>query len=249
MTKRIKTNYPNIYKYETKKGTRYQVRRAYVINCVPGEFDKSGFKTMIAARAKLREIEEFIEKEEFGMISNPNITLDEYYQKYKEKRIVRKEWTSDSLSSIDSHYRNHLSNRYGQTPLKKIDRHSYELYLNEMLHDEGLAEESVKTYHHLMCAILNDAVRSGVLERNRLSYVKIRKDGAKPKPKNIDLANYNLFMDKAKEILTKQNYAMLYLTTFGLRRGEIMGLTQKNVVFRPDGTFIRVFTHPHAKTA
>lgn len=87
---------------------------------------------------------------------------------------------------------------------------------------------------------MNDAVRSGVLERNRLSYVKIRKEGAKPKTKNIDLANYNLFMDKAKEILTKQNYAMLYLTTFGLRRGENMGLTQKNVVFRPDGTFIRV---------
>ena len=136
---------------------------------------------MTAARAKLREIEELIENEEFGMISNPNITLDEYYQKYKEKRIVRKEWTADSLSSIDSHYRNHLSNRYGQTPLKKIDRHNYELYLNEMLHDEGLAEESVKTYHHLMCAILNDAVRSGILERNRLSYVKIRKEGAKPK--------------------------------------------------------------------
>ena len=240
MTKRIKTNYPNIYKYETKKGTRYQVRRAYVINGVPGEFDKSGFKTIMAARAKLREIEEFIEKEEFGMISNPNITLDEYYQKYKEKRIVRKEWTADSLSSLDSHYRNHLSNRFGKTPLKKIDRHNYELYLNEMLHDEGLAEESVKTYHHLMCAIMNDAVRCGVLERNRLSYVKIRKEGAKPKTKNIDIENYNLFMDKAKEILTKQHYAMLYLTTFGLRRGEIMGLTQKNVVFRPDGTFIRV---------
>lgn len=30
-----------------------------------GEFDKSGFKTMTAARAKLRE-EEFIENEEFG---------------------------------------------------------------------------------------------------------------------------------------------------------------------------------------
>jgi integrase len=93
-----------------------------------------------------------------------------------------------------------------------------------------------------MCAILNDAVRCGVLERNRLSYVKIRKKGAKPKTKNIDLANYNLFMDKAKEILTKQNYAMLYLTTFGLRPGEIMGLTQKNVVFRPDGTFIRFYS-------
>ena len=113
MTKRIKTNYPNIYKYETKKGTRYQVRRAYVINGVPGEFDKSGFKTMTAARAKLREIEEFIENEEFGMISSPNISLDEYYQKYKEKRIFRKEWTADSLSSIDSYYWNYLSNCFG----------------------------------------------------------------------------------------------------------------------------------------
>lgn len=48
-------------------------------------------------------------------------------------------------------------------------------------------------------------------------------------------------MDKAKEILTKQHYAMLYLTTFGLRRGgEIMGLTQRTWFSGRMGPFIRV---------
>ena len=57
-----KTKYPNIFSYETKKGKRYRIRRAYFLNGKKKEVDESGFKTLPEVRVRLAKIEEKLDK-------------------------------------------------------------------------------------------------------------------------------------------------------------------------------------------
>lgn len=85
-------------------------------------------------------------------------------------------------------------------------------------------------------SLLNHAVDVGVIERNRLKRIHISQGDYKPKKKHLTITEYNKFMASAKEVVTdKVDYSMIYLSTFGLRRGEIMGLTSRYINFDDNG--------------
>ncbi|HGQ5840512.1 TPA: hypothetical protein ACL0HF_002131, partial [Streptococcus pneumoniae] len=101
-----KTKYPNIYYYETAKGKRYYVRRSFFFRGKKREKSKSGFTTLPQARAALVELEQQIQEQELGI--NTNLTLDQYWDIYSEKRLSTGRWNDTSYYLNDNLYKNHI---------------------------------------------------------------------------------------------------------------------------------------------
>lgn len=230
MTKRTKTKYPNIFSYETQKGTKYQVRRKYFMNGQEKEVNESGFTTLNLAKARLREIENQIEEEELGLINNKSITFDRYLALYIQSK--ENSWTKDTKYSVENVCKTQLSPQYGNTPLSKINRIDHQMFLDNKL--KKYSRDTVRGMHNVMTAIMNDAVYTGVLERNRLVRMKINESAIPTKNKVITLEQYRIWIKTAEEILSKRYFTMVYLTTFGMRRGEVMGLKKKYITLLHD---------------
>lgn len=230
--KRKETKYPNIYEYYTKKGKRYAVRIGYTHEGEKEEFNQMGIKTIAAAKAILREAEENIDNSETGLVKNKNITVREYYPLFTEDKLNSESWNKTSLQTYNSMFTNHILPEYGDTPLLKLNRVQYQRFVNRKITDEQFSPETVRSMNNCFMTLLNHAVDVGVIERNRLRRIHITDGDYKPKKKHLTIEEYNRFMTVAKDVITnKMDYCMIYLSTFGLRRGEIMGLTPRYIRF------------------
>lgn len=231
MTKYTKLEkYPNIFSYETKKGKRYRIRRGFFDDQgKKGEIDESGFKTIPQAKVRLAEIELMLDKREIGYFTKKNITCDEYYSDFSMRRVKTKIWSPDTKRSNDMNWRNHISPTFGHIPLSKLNRATYELWVANQLED--FARSSVLSYHETFMNMLNDAVTLGFLERNRLQRVYIGESAKSPRSKYFSFESYKNWMRAAEKYLSAYDFAFVYLSVFGLRRGEIMGVRSSSFHF------------------
>lgn len=217
-----KTKYPNILTYETKSGTRYRIRKKVRADGLEDVIDESGFKTIAHAKARLREVENNIDKSELGYIRSQKLTVTEYYEEYANRKSMSHVWSIESKSSNDCLFKKHIKPVFGNTPLLKLKRSTYETFVTKKL--ETLRRESVKSIHNLFMAMINDAVNNGVIERNRLQHVLIGESAIPAKEKHVTLKDYHVWMETAENILTKYEFSMVYLCAYGLRRGEVCGI-------------------------
>jgi len=229
-----KTKYPNIYYYETAKGKRYYVRRSFFFRGKKREKSKSGFTTLPQARAALVELEQQIQDQELGI--NTNLTLDQYWDIYSEKRLSTGRWNDTSYYLNDNLYKNHVKPKFGSTLLKNLDRNEYELFIAEKLQNH--TRYTVQTLNSSFMALLNDAVKNGNLLSNRLKGVFIGQSDIPAANKKVTLKEFKTWIAKAEEIMPKQFYALTYLTIFGLRRGEIFGLRPMDITQNDNGRAI-----------
>lgn len=233
MPKYIKTDYPNIYTYQTKAGTtKYRIRKKISFRGSSTIIDESKFKTLAHAKARLRQIEEQADKSEPGYIRNHKLTVEEYYKEYSERKLRKKIWSKDSFASNDSLFKKHIQPVFGKTPLIKLYRPDYEDFIEEKL--KTYRYGSVKTIHTMFMAMLNDAVNNGVTERNRFQRIEIGGSKIPAKNKRVSLKDYNLWMDTAKMILSKYAFSIIYLCVYGMRRGEVCGLRSSVVSYDDD---------------
>lgn len=232
-----KTKFPNIFSYQTKRGIRYRIRRGYFSNGIKKEIDESGFKTLNEVKVRLADIEKLIDKEDLGYFTKKNLTCDEYYQEYSMKKVKTQVWSADTKRSNDANWKNHLSPTFGNVPLAKLDRKTYELMIAEKLKEK--ARTSVKAYHNTFMNMLNDAVIDGLLERNRLKRIHIGESAIEPKKKYFSFEHYQRWMLAAEKNLPSYDFTFVYLSVFGLRRGEILGI-RKNAVHENIGFKTRI---------
>ena len=229
-----KTKYPNIYYYETAKGKRYYVRRSFFFRGKKREKSKSGFTTLPQARAALVELEQQIQDLELGI--NTNLTLDQYWDIYSEKRLSTGRWNDTSYYLNDNLYKNHIKPKFGSVLLKNLDRNEYELFIAEKLQNH--TRYTVQTLNSSFMALLNDAVKNGNLLSNRLKGVFIGQSDIPAANKKVTLKEFKTWIAKAEEIMPKQFYALTYLTIFGLRRGEVFGLRPMDITQNDNGRAI-----------
>ncbi|VNU27304.1 integrase [Streptococcus pneumoniae] len=229
-----KTKYPNIYYYETAKGKRYYVRRSFFFRGKKREKSKSGFTTLPQARAALVELEQQIQEQELGI--NTNLTLDQYWDIYSEKRLSTGRWNDTSYYLNDNLYKNHIKAKFGSILLKNLDRNEYELFIAEKLQNH--TRYTVQTLNSSFMALLNDAVKNGNLLSNRLKGVFIGQSDIPAANKKVTLKEFKTWIAKAEEIMPKQFYALTYLTIFGLRRGEVFGLRPMDITQNDSGRAI-----------
>lgn len=220
-----KTKYPNVFWYETTKGKRYYVRRSFLFQGKKEEKTKSGLTTISQARAALTEIELQINENELGI--NTQLTVDQYWQLYSDKRLLTGRWNDTSFYLNDNLYRHHIQPVFGFIQLKNLDRNDYELFIADRL--KSHTRNTVQTLNSSFMALLNDAVKNGNLASNRLKGVYIGKSAIPANNKKITLKQFKIWMAKAEEMMPKKLYALTYLTIFGLRRGEVFGLRPMDI--------------------
>lgn len=225
--KYTKTKYPNIFSYDTEKGKRYMVRRGYFLNGKKKEASKSGLKTIAEARHWLSQIEEKIRNNEFA--HDKNLTVDQYFQRYYEKRLEVDYWSPNTAANVLNIFNNHFKGQYGSRKLKDLSRSEYELYINSLLKTHS--RHTVRQMHGVFMAILNDAVVCQNLDFNPLSKIFIGESAVPPKNKRISVKEFQVWMQRAEDMLRKYDFAFLYLTIFGLRKSEIVGLHLDDVTF------------------
>src|SRR5699024_9056179 len=101
------------------------------------------------------------------------------------------------------------------------------------------SQETISGYHRVFMSILNDAVAEDYLDKNRLLKVNLKKEDYKPKKKIVNIEDYYTFIDTAEKVLPKDTYTMVYLGTYGARRGEIYGVKLNAIhFFERDGVEI-----------
>lgn len=229
--KYTKTKYPNIFTYETTKGKRYYIRRSFMINGKKKEVTKSNLKTLTEARTALSLIEKQIDDGDFH--TNKNLTVDQYWEKYYEKKIRTGQWTPDTEAFKVSCYNKHFAPQYGKFKLKDLDRDDYEKYIADKLQTHS--RHTVRQLHGVFMAILNDAVACGNLQQNILQKIYIGDSQKEAKNKKLTLEQFKTIDQTARELFNDYDYTIFRCTYFGLRRSEVAGLQVKSPQLRSDG--------------
>lgn len=229
--KYTKTKYPNIYTYETTKGKRYYVRRSFMFQGKKQEANKSSLKTISEARAELAKIEKRIADQTIAI--NPNITVEEYWKKFYEKRVETGRWTPNTEVYYKSTFKLHVLPFWGKTKLKNLSRNEYEKHIASLLKVRPKA--SVRIIHSCFMTMLNDAVMNGNILANRLNGIYIGDSLIAKKNKRITLDQFQIWLQEAAKTMDKTFFCLTYLAIFGLRRGEIFGLRHCDVSINVNG--------------
>ena len=199
------TIHPNIYEYDTKKAKLYAVRIGYTHQGQSEEFEKRNIKTIASAKSILRKIEEKIENYDTGLIGNKTITVSEYYPLFVEDKLRSKSWNKTSKQAYDSMFTNHILPVYGNMNIIKINRLHYQKFINDKLEIDKLSRESARSINNAFMALLNNAVDTGVIERNRLRRISIGKGQNKMKKKHLTVEEFQQFMKTAEEVIQNQH--------------------------------------------
>ncbi|HEM5464106.1 site-specific integrase [Streptococcus suis] len=229
-----KTNYPNIFWYETTKGKRYHIRRGYYLNGKKKEANKSGLKSIVEARAALAEIERQIAENEFD--DNKNLTCDQYWEIYCENRLKTGKWAPDTEYNKHIVYNTHFRERYGHVKLKNVNRLEYEEYINSKL--STMARHSVVQIHGIFNAMMNHAFNNKLLDRNVIDKIDIGQSVKKPRVKRRSLDAFKQWDSTAREILDDYQYAIVRVTYYGLRKSEDAGIQLGLLTKRPDKRYL-----------
>ena len=232
--KYIKTNYPNIYTYETAKGKRYYVRRGYYLHGKKKEATKSNLKTLQEARAALAELERKIADNEFDQ--DKNLTCDQYWDIYSKKKVQAGKWTPDTEYHKHNQYNTHFSLPYGNVKLKDISRVEYEDYINSKL--VIYSKKTVVQMHGIFNAMMNHAKHNKFITDNPIDRIEIGASTIQPRNKHVSLQEFKAWDSTAKSILDDYQYAIVRVTYYGLRRSEDAGLQIGKLTKRPDGRYL-----------
>jgi len=227
-SKWVATDYPGIYKYELKSGTKYGIRVRYQdANFKWREKSESGFDTIKQARKRKTDLENSVNKNLASTFDGDKITFGEWYKQYYE--MVSPTWTIDSKVTLKTIYRKHLS-EFNPVSLTKITLSRYQNFINKKLHEEDLTLKYVKLIHGTMMAVINEAVKHDILIKNKLNRVTIQKQKQQEqKVKHVDLEDLQKLDEMAKTELNTLQYGMYVLMRIGWRRGEVLGLTKQAV--------------------
>lgn len=229
--KKTPTNYPNIFTYNTAKGKRYYIRRSFMLNGRKQEVTKSGLKTLAEARAALTEIENKIDQGDYH--TNKNLTVDQFWEKYYDKKTKTGQWAPDTEANKVGVYTNHFKPKYGHIKLKDLNREDYELFINSMLKTHS--KHTVRQSHGIFMAILNDAVACGNLTQNILQKIYIGESRIQPQDRKLKLADFKTIDQTARDLFDDYDYTIFRSTYFGLRKSEVAGIQLKTPVQRADG--------------
>ena len=96
MTKRIKTKFPGIYKYETAKGPKYQVRFSYFTNGIKKEFSKSGINNLAEAKSIYNDQQYKLENDQLQR-GEAALTVAQYYAQLREFKLASGVWNKNTL--------------------------------------------------------------------------------------------------------------------------------------------------------
>ena len=231
--KYTQTKYDGIYSYEVNGKTLYRVRIRYKLDNKPKEHSKQGFTSIARARAYKLDIEPKFRKYD-GRLGVKR-TLREQWEALKQLKLQGNSWNNSTLESKEYRIRVWLD-KFGNIPIEHITKNDVQTTIFELYEEKDYSQETMRSMLKGLLQVVDDAVEDGYIERNKFRKVSYQKDDDwQPRPKTIPIEVFNEFMKLAKAHMRPDLYRCLYITSFGLRRSEVYGITPRAIYFMNNG--------------
>ncbi|MFJ7756279.1 tyrosine-type recombinase/integrase [Peribacillus muralis] len=212
----------------TKRGSTWQYTVSRMVNGKPKPIRKSGFRTKKEAQVAAAEVEAKLIR---GIL--PHLTpvpIDEYFEKWV------KLYKSNLSTTTQEHYKYTLKtiiDHFGNTPLQDINRHSYQLFLNQ--YGATRARETVEKLNSHIKACVRDAFEEGIIQLDftRKASLTWTTPSKKSNEKHLSFKESEVLINELyKRLDNGLGYYLLLLgLTSGMRFGEMVGLTRKDFDF------------------
>lgn len=213
----------------TKRGNKWQARFSWR-DSLGGLHQKSkaGFLTKVQARQWAVEQEQ---KHLEGVDIENKETLSEYYERwfetYREPQITNV--TAQRYNII----KKQIADTIGKTQLSKISRYQYQKFINEF--GSNHAPDTVHKTNSILRACAKSAVLDGIISKDFTQNVNLTAD--KDKIRKVKYLNLTEIRTIANDIIDNHDpeytgrYMILTAIYTGMRLGEIMALTWKDINF------------------
>lgn len=211
-----------------KRGKTWQYTISRMVNGVQDPIRKSGFSTKKEAQIAAQEVEEKLRK---GY--NPNIKPIPFSQYFKEwVQIFRPKIEEATKKNYDYTY-NKIDEYFGNTPIQSILKRDYQRFLNNL--GEDLAKVTVNKINSRVRACVLEAIDEKIIQIDFTRNAIISgKDSKRRDEKYISYNESKLLLNEIynRMHLSKGYYLLLLALTTGMRFGEIVGLTTKDLDFK-----------------
>lgn len=216
--------YQNVYSYKTQKGTFYTVRFVYYdLQGKRREKQIRGFASELEAHKAELDLEIKYANGDTREIDESSLTVAQWVERYSA--MNQRNWRPNTKRVYEGCFKNYLIPTLGNCPLQKLTRAKYEsLFIAPQF--KKLSPASIRDNHRTVMALLNSAVDYEVLDKNRLSRVKLPKPNTRVAFEPGDLKKFNQAL-----LSLNYNYQVFFrlLELTGMRRGEAMALTWEDV--------------------
>jgi integrase len=185
---------------------------------------KRGFKTKKEAQKALNEA---IHALNTGTYIEPSkMLLGEYLEDWLEnKRIQVKESTYKKYYWIIN---SHLNPIIGDIALSDLKPIHVQQFLLTLSNDKGLSSENIRKVHSVLSSALKQAVKLELIFKNVAALIEPPR-ATKSEMKVWDLEEVQQFLNNAQS--NRYYIAYLIALTTGMRQGEILALTWKDIDF------------------
>ncbi|WML54347.1 tyrosine-type recombinase/integrase [Neobacillus sp. PS3-12] len=220
----------DLYYYLNAKGDKRWCYRYRYYDALGKRKEKSqqGFTSEKEAYKALLEIKASIINGDVKQVENSNLTISEWLDIWFETH--KNDWKITSQIQRQNAIKYQMKPLLGKYKLAELDKTTYKrMYINELL--KKYEPSTVRLFHRLFKVAVNAAVDSEIIPRNR--FTKITIQGSEELDDNFFTAEeLKTFLAVAKRLENITNYTIILLLAYtGLRKGEALGLTWRNVDF------------------
>lgn len=189
---------------------------------------------------ELREKEKQIEKDLEDGIDNSrrNITLNQLFREYLELKTDLKETTRcNYLASWNNAIRD---SDIGKMKVSEIDQIRIRKFYAGLV-KQGLAANTIKFYHSLICPVLELAVDSNMIRKNPAKDARKGIGGTKREKTSITISQQEKLLDflKSSSQYCVYHPLMIFALSTALRVGELTGLRWSDVDLKENIIHIR----------
>jgi integrase len=222
---------PRIHSYSTQQAKRcYRVSFKRTICGHQHRFEHAGFANKQAA---IEWADNALRAVKLTNGKAQKVTVREYYAKWSQRNIADGTWSKDSIRNYQIMYKNFILPKYGDTPLDEINRDSFQAWVDQLIRPrangkKGLSTSTLRMIKRMLSALLNDAILSELIVVNKIKRIRIP-DGINKRNLAISREKYDEAIQAAEKILSDLQLGAFYLTLYGLRHSEILGLKFKHV--------------------
>ena len=227
--KLTKTREKGVYSYTDANNKKlYAYRFKYTrTDGKQADMYKQSFKTAKDATLALTRAKADLLSGNYIKHDSADITIKELYDMYMQHLQSNAEQLAPTTIASNFTVYNHIVATIGSMRVKDLTKYTYnQKVLNGWY--ETLSTGAIKNYHVKFCTMLNFAVDNEIIEKNRLTGIKI----------NVERERGIYTKNEVKTILdymsTYKRYMyeiVLFLSATGTRAGEALGLKWKDVDF------------------
>ncbi|WP_061777157.1 tyrosine-type recombinase/integrase [Levilactobacillus senmaizukei] len=224
--KLTKTNYINVFSYETQKGVRWMFR--YPFHDSFGkrhEKQERGFTTPEAAHKAELTAEMKVSEDEADQLLDSGMTIRQWTTQFL--KMNEAEWRPNYRRNFATAVKNYILPLLGDRKLGKLTKMEYNyLFIQPQL--EHLKPSSVQANHRMFMVIMNAAEENEIIPRNRLKGIRFKKSERRKPFSEEDLALFNKQL-RLEETPTRLFFQLLETT--GMRLSEGLGLEWRDINF------------------